>query len=119
MAYRTLNMLYQAIIDNSIQRRKKEDFELQAKQLPIVDRFNRTKPRGKLIEDTFCMERSMMNGNRKKTTAAVGSTGRPEPITKYTRFENFRVNGKRQERKVVPEEYQINPWDVQEGFADL
>lgn len=39
-AYKTLNLLYQAIIDNSFQKRRKDDFELQAVRLPIVDRFN-------------------------------------------------------------------------------
>lgn len=39
VAFKTLNLLYKAIIDNSFSRRKNEQFELQANKLPIVDRF--------------------------------------------------------------------------------
>lgn len=41
MAYKTLHIFYQTILENNIQKPKKEDFELHAKQLSIIDRNNK------------------------------------------------------------------------------
>jgi len=50
MAFKTLNLLYKAIIDNSFHKRKKEVFELQAYKLPIVNRFNSKEKKQKNID---------------------------------------------------------------------
>jgi hypothetical protein len=50
MAFKTLNLLYKAIIDNSFHKRKKEVFELQAYKLPIVNRFNSNEKKQKNID---------------------------------------------------------------------
>ena len=47
VAFKTINLLYRAIIDSSLQRKKKEDFEVTANKLPIIDRFNITRRMGK------------------------------------------------------------------------
>lgn len=39
-AYKTLNLLYKTIIDNSFRSRDKDQFQLQAMRLPMVNRFN-------------------------------------------------------------------------------
>lgn len=100
MAYSTLNMLYQAIIDNSLQRRKKEEFELQARQLPIVDRFTR-KQGVSVLEDTFYMERSMMTGQRRKPTLHM-LNARNKPIPSFKRVADLRSNKAHTERRQVP-----------------
>lgn len=39
MAFKTLHLLYQTIIDESLANRRKEAWEVQAMRLPMVDRF--------------------------------------------------------------------------------
>ena len=46
-------MLYKAIIDSSFQKKKKEEFQVTANRLPIIDRFHITKRMNKFRENTL------------------------------------------------------------------
>lgn len=45
LAFKTINLLYKAIIDNTFHKRKKEEFEIHANRLPIINRNEAIKKR--------------------------------------------------------------------------
>ena len=104
MAMKTLNVLYKAIIDDTLHKKEKEDFQLQANKLPIIDRFYITKRRSRFRGDSLPNSQAM--------TLEV-------PENRKTMSQYYIVPPKEKERKVfedkprsLREDVDIIPWSI-------